>query len=150
LEKTSPTNSVRGVPAKPLTPEQKADAQRLKAAFKAWQQIRKVNGLPWAQDAIAEDLFDFGQSAMSQYLNGVIPLNPGALRKFCAVMQVQPAVISPSITEREIARAFDWIGVAPPDALAPPPRAAPVDGPGIRLTPEQKQRRNGKPIRKVR
>jgi len=105
-----------------------ADAARLKAEFKAWQATRKAEGLPWAQDAIAEELFGFGQSAMSQYLNGIIPLNAGALKKFCMVLKRPPAAISPSITEREIARAFEGAGCGPGDrrrAGRSSPRARP-------------------------
>lgn len=136
------------MPAKDLSKEQLEDASRLKAAFKKWQAVRRDRGEPWAQDAIAEELLGFGQSALAQYLNGTIPLNPVALKKFCTVLQLPPAAISPSITEREIARAFDWISVEPPEVAGP--KEIPVGGPGIRLTPEQKRRHSGKTTRKVK
>jgi transcriptional regulator with XRE-family HTH domain len=96
------------MPAKELSPEQKADAARLKAEFRAWQEDRKELGLPYVQDEIAEELFGFGQSALSQYLNGIIPLNAIALVKFCKALRVSPDSISPSIAENARAAARDW------------------------------------------
>lgn len=69
------------MPAKPLTTEQQVEASLLKSIFKAWQQRRRGEGLPWSQDW-ASDQLGFGQSAMNQYLNGKIPLNPEAAVKF--------------------------------------------------------------------
>jgi hypothetical protein len=96
------------VPAKELTPEQKADAKRLKAAFKAWQAYRKAQGLEYAQEVVTDGL-GFGQSALSQYLNGHIPLNGETLRKLCTLIGVNPGSISPSIVEAEVARAKQWL-----------------------------------------
>jgi len=76
------------MPALPLTPEQKADANRLKQLFQAWQADRKRKGEPSNQDAISESL-GFGQSALSQYLNGKIPLNPAAAAKFARLLGCQ-------------------------------------------------------------
>lgn len=91
------------MPAKPLNTEQKADALRLKAAFERYQKRLAEEGKPHSQDEIAEHL-PFKQSAMSQYLNGKIPLNAEALLAFCALMGDQPRAISPSIHAKE----FDW------------------------------------------
>lgn len=99
LPDTSRANTVRCVPAKPLQPEQKADAARLKAAFKAWQARRRDMNMPNSQETAADEL-GFGQSALSQYLNGLIPLNPGAVAKFCRLLGVSPADISPSIVAK--------------------------------------------------
>lgn len=85
------------MPAKPLTDEQKRDAARLFGYFKAWQSARRELGLTWQQGEVAEELFGFGQSALSQYINGKIPLNAEALGKFAAVLGVRADNISPSI-----------------------------------------------------
>ena len=95
------------MPAQPLSEEQKADAARLRKAFSEHQaKLRKV-GLPWTQEALADQL-GFGQSALNQYLNGKIPLNAAALYKFCLVLVVEPASISPAIVAAEQAKAMKW------------------------------------------
>lgn len=108
------------MPAKPLTPEQMADAKRLQAAFKAFQVRRRSDGEKSTQEELAE-LFGFGQSALSQYLTGKIPLNAEALLAFCGVMGLKPADISPSITAREGTFALKWIN---PGAAKAPVKAA--------------------------
>ena len=84
------------MPAKPLTADQAADAGRLKALFKKWQQARKDAGSDWSQDAFA-DLMPFGQSALNQYLNAKIPLNAEASAQFAKVLGVEIDEFSPSI-----------------------------------------------------
>lgn len=91
------------MPAKPLTAEQQQDAARLKAAFSKFKARRKEEGLPHTQLALEEEL-GLKQSAMSQYLNGDIPLNAVALGKFCRLMGEKPEEISPSIYESELER----------------------------------------------
>ncbi len=86
------------MPALPLNQEQKADAARLKVIFKRWQQQRKDAGQPASQDAVAS-LFGFGQSALSQYLNGSIPLNVQALTKFSSLLNCAPEEISPELAK---------------------------------------------------
>jgi phage repressor protein C with HTH and peptisase S24 domain len=86
------------MPALPLNQEQKADAERLKVLFKRWQQLRKDAGQPASQDAVAP-LFGFGQSALSQYLNGAIPLNVDALTKFAELLGCAPEDISPELAK---------------------------------------------------
>lgn len=85
------------MPAKPLSEEQKRDAQRLKSAFRMWQSARRERAEPFTQDEVAENLFGFGQSALSQYLNGTIPLNLATLAKFTQVLGVRPENISPGL-----------------------------------------------------
>ena len=99
------------MPAKELNEEQLRDAARLKAAFDAWQKRRRDAGEDWSQEAAAE-LLGFGQSALAQYLNGKIPLNGDALRKFCALLGSAPREISPSLTAAEIERAAYWVAQA--------------------------------------
>lgn len=91
------------MPAKPLTDEQRRDAERLRAQFRAWQSARKERGEPSTQDEVAESLFGFGQSALSQYINGKIPLNAEALHKFATVLGVQASNISPGIVRDQLA-----------------------------------------------
>lgn len=84
------------MPAQKLTPEQLRDAARLKERFTAWQQERRQAGLPSSQEAISE-MLGFNQSALSQYLNGRIPLNLNSLLKFCNLIGAKPEEISPSL-----------------------------------------------------
>jgi transcriptional regulator with XRE-family HTH domain len=108
------------VPSKPIKdPTQRADAIRLKALFKDWQAERRATGLPFSQEVISESMFGFGQSALSQYLNGTIPLNADVLKKFAGVLGVPPAAISPSIVSQEQQRAAAWVGA---------PAAVPIAG----------------------
>lgn len=87
------------MPAKPLTPEQAEDAERLKARFKEWQHRQRERGTPVAQDQAAERL-GFGQSALSQYLNARIPLNVEALAKFARLLECSPRDISPALARK--------------------------------------------------
>ena len=105
------------MPAKPLTPSQIADAARLRAFFKAWQADRKAKKLPHAQAEIAEPLFGFGQSALSQYLNGHIPMNADVVMKFAEVLDVPPTAINPTVVRQEQERAQVWARPPGPTAL---------------------------------
>lgn len=93
------------MPALPLTPEQKEDAARLKRLFLKWQGERKANGEPSSQDAFS-DLVGFGQSAVNQYLNGKIPLNPAAAAKFSRVLKCQISDFSEAVAEQASAIAL--------------------------------------------
>lgn len=95
------------MPAKPLTPEQKADAARLKEAFQAWRDARRDRGDTISQEAAAAQL-GFGQSALSQYLNGHIPLNEPVLWKFCELLGVAPEEISHDIAGQAVERSQKW------------------------------------------
>lgn len=101
LRNTSRPNMVRRMPAKALSDEQLRDAKRLRMAYELWRDVRKERGEPVAQDAIAKELFGFGQSALSQYLNGEIPLNAAALATFSRVLGVAASNISPSIVRQQ-------------------------------------------------
>lgn len=87
------------MPAKPLNETQLAEAARLKAIFIAWQKMRKDAGEKADQLKVSE-LFGFGQSALSQYINGGIPLNIEASVKFSRVLGVGIAEFSPTIVAR--------------------------------------------------
>jgi transcriptional regulator with XRE-family HTH domain len=84
------------MPAKPLTSEQLADANRLKAIFLQWQAGRKERDEPASQLDVV-DMLGFNQSAMSQYLNGRIPLNVEAAAKFARMLGCSIADFSPSL-----------------------------------------------------
>lgn len=84
------------MPALPLTSEQKDDAARLKRLFLSWKEARRASGEPASQDFFS-DLVGFGQSAVSQYLNGKIPLNPHAAAKFSKALGCQISDFSESV-----------------------------------------------------
>lgn len=86
------------MPASPLTIRQLSDANRLKNLFEAWKAHRRKQELPWSQEWCAEQL-EFGQSALSQYLNGKIPLNPEAASKIARLLDVDVSAFSDSIAE---------------------------------------------------
>jgi len=102
------------MPALPLTPEQKADAVRLKALFQNWKEEKRARGELGSQDAFS-DLVGFGQSAVNQYLNGKIPLNPAAAAKFSRVLKCQISDFSETIAAQasEIAQATTLVGDEP-------------------------------------
>lgn len=84
------------MPAQPLSEEQQADASRLKKFFRLWQARRNDAGQDWSQD-YASDQLGFNQSALSQYLNGRIPLNLEAASKFSRLMEEPIESFSPSL-----------------------------------------------------
>lgn len=96
------------MPAKPLTPEQRQDAERLKSAFNAFQDRRRDEGKPHTQGDLEEEL-GLKQSAMSQYINGKIPLNADALTKFCRLMGEKPESISPTILNNAVQKSVELV-----------------------------------------
>jgi transcriptional regulator with XRE-family HTH domain len=93
------------MPAKPLTTEQKDDANRLKAIFQSWQSRMAASGKSYSQDEAAETLLGIGQSGLSQYLNGKIPLNITAAVALASGLGVKVAEFSPALA-REIRSAY--------------------------------------------
>lgn len=89
------------MPAKPLTPEQKADAAELMKLFKEKAAEEKAGRL--TQATLADDLGYTTQSAVSQYLNGKVPLNIDASIKFATRFGCRVSDFSPSI-QQEIDR----------------------------------------------
>lgn len=81
------------MPAKPLTEDQLADASRLRAAFRARQDVDPS----LTQEALAHLCNWKTQGAVNQYLNGKIPLNLQALLKFSKALGVEPEEISPAL-----------------------------------------------------
>ncbi len=96
------------MPAQPLTPEQLEDAARLKKLFLSWQQQQKEADSPVSQAAAAEQL-GFNQSALSQYLNGKIPLNVAAATKFAELLGQQISDFSPRLHEQLMAYASSML-----------------------------------------
>lgn len=79
-----------------ITPEiQKAEAAALKAIMKARKQVDAT----LTQDRIADLCGWSGQSVVSQYATGKIPLNIPALLKFTQVLKCKPEEISPRLAK---------------------------------------------------
>lgn len=96
---------------------QKAEAAALKAIMKA----RKQDDATLTQERIADLCGWSGQSAVSQYANGKIPLNIPALIKFAQVLNFAPAEVSP-----RLAKLLDEATHSPSlGASHPTPSAAP-------------------------
>ncbi|AMM23017.1 helix-turn-helix domain-containing protein [Variovorax sp. PAMC 28711] len=125
------------MPAKKLTAEQQADADRLKALFKAWQRQRADRGEAWSQDYAGDQLV-FGQSALNQYLNGKIPLNPEAAAKFAGLIGCHVADFSETIDE-EIRGFAQQVDRLKPSPLQQIPRVRAAQWPFTRLD-EQRMR----------
>lgn len=77
----------------------KAAAQRLRAAWDA-----RARGLGLTQDKMAAKM-DGSQGLVSQYLNGLIPLNYRALLAFSDALGVQPETIRTDLPEQVLASA---------------------------------------------
>lgn len=80
------------MPALPLSPEQRADAARLKAIY-----IAKKRELHLTQESLAAACGWESQGTVSQYLNGRIPLNVDAAVKFARHLGVSVSDFSESI-----------------------------------------------------
>jgi hypothetical protein len=121
LQNISFTYILRAMPAQPLTKEQLEDAARLKERFLDWQAKRRSGNMPASQEA-ASELLGFNQSAMSQYLNGRIPLNVNAATKFSSVLGCSISDFSPSLATHAAGLAalsgVPLIGVALANALS--------------------------------
>ena len=84
------------MPALPLTPEQKADAARLKSLLHNGQEETRARGELGSQDTLIE-LFGFGLSAVNHYLNGKVPIHSAATVKFSRVFKCQISNFSETI-----------------------------------------------------
>lgn len=80
------------MPAQPLTPEQKADAARLKAIYEA-----KKGELQLTQASLAALCGWESQGSVSQYLNGKIPLNLDAAAKLARNLECSIADFSKAL-----------------------------------------------------
>lgn len=87
------------MPANPLTTEQLAEAALLKLIFKEWQHRQRESGNKISQE-VAGEMVGFGQSALSQYLNGKIPLNVDAASKIAAMIGCAVSDFSPALARQ--------------------------------------------------
>ncbi|MFC6520103.1 helix-turn-helix transcriptional regulator [Undibacterium arcticum] len=90
---------VQSMPANPLTPSQRAEAALLKSIFKEWQNRQRDSGNKVSQET-ASELLGFGQSALSQYLNGRIPLNLDAATKIAAMIECAVSDFSETLAKQ--------------------------------------------------
>lgn len=132
------------MPANPLTTEQLAEAAKVKDLFANWQRARKAAGEPASQEA-ASEILGFNQSALSQYLNGRIPLNIDAAAKFakligCAVADFSPSLASQAeqyaltATSSEVPAKVPYVGRASAVSLeAPKDGTIPIKAVTLRL-----------------
>lgn len=121
------------MPAKPLTEEQKREAVELKSLFRNWQAVQQRDGGDWSQEWCAEQL-GFGQSALNQYLNGKIPLNPEAATKFAKLIGIDVSAFSARLASniKTLAEGVD-LGGPLPEAPSPVPmrQRSPWPFPGL-------------------
>lgn len=85
---------------KPLSPEQLADAERLKEIYKERvKESRDRKDVPvLTQTEVGERCgWESPQSTVSQYMSGAVPLNLGALLKLSAVLNFDPRKVSPQL-----------------------------------------------------
>ncbi|CFL83502.1 helix-turn-helix transcriptional regulator [Burkholderia pseudomallei] len=80
------------------TPEEKAEAARLKSAWEAFKAENSGASQLWLGEATGIG----GQSVISQYLRGDLALNFANLVKFCSVLRVDPATISPRLVSAHV------------------------------------------------
>jgi len=94
------------MPAKPLTPEQKNASKRLRHAFDDYKR-RSVDKI--SQESLADEL-GIGQSAVSQYLLGKIPLNKDAAVKFAGKFECRVSDFSFELQREidELAKFASW------------------------------------------
>jgi hypothetical protein len=105
------------MPSQPLAPWQQEDAARVQTLFTAWQAGQRALGLPYSR-AWACDQLQFGQSALSQYLHGKVPLNLTVAAKFSRLLGVSIEDFSPSLATA--AREFAGVTGIPTDAALYP------------------------------
>ena len=98
------------MPAKPLSPEQKQDAERLRKLVVAHQAKLRDQGESAAQESMTAVL-GFGQSAFNQYINGKIPLNVSVLLRFAELLNVDPASISPDLAAQHDEQVRRWMAL---------------------------------------
>ncbi|MBR8409802.1 helix-turn-helix domain-containing protein [Burkholderia cenocepacia] len=80
------------------TAEEKAEAARLKSAWEAFKSENSGASQLWLGEATGIG----GQSVISQYLRGDLALNFANLVKFCSVLRVDPATISPRLVSAHL------------------------------------------------
>ncbi|MCP3709755.1 hypothetical protein M3I54_22690 [Paraburkholderia sp. CNPSo 3274] len=81
-----------------LTAEEQQEVARLRAAWESF----KANNPGATQEWLGAEAKIGGQSAVGQYLRGVLALNFATLMKLCAVLKVSPSSISPRLVEENL------------------------------------------------
>lgn len=79
---------------RPLTPEEIAESQRLKAIYEQKKAAAKAAGRSLTQADVADACGWSGQSAFSQYATGKVPLNVEALLKLSKALGFAPGEVS--------------------------------------------------------
>lgn len=82
---------------RPLTPEEIAESQRLKAIYQQKKSAARAAGKSLTQADIADACGWSGQSAFSQYATGKVPLNVEALLKLSNALGFSPLDVSPRL-----------------------------------------------------
>lgn len=82
---------------RPLTEAERADAERLKAVYKQKKAEYRLAGKRLTQESMAGELGWSGQTAVSQYMAGNIPLNLEAAAMFARFFNVSLEKISPRL-----------------------------------------------------
>lgn len=91
----SPTHKISGMKRRELDPVERTEAERLAEVWRAYKDANKGATQEWLGQATGIG----GQSAVGQYLRGIIPLNLEALLAFCRVLGISPMAISPRLAE---------------------------------------------------
>ncbi|MDD1976955.1 helix-turn-helix transcriptional regulator [Pseudomonas putida] len=82
---------------RPLTPEEVAESQRLKAIYEQKKAAARAAGKSLTQADVADACGWSGQSAFSQYATGKVPLNVEALLKLSKALGFSPVEVSPRL-----------------------------------------------------
>lgn len=89
-----------------LTAEERAAAVRLGEIYARKKAEAKAAGDKLTQDMVAEACGWSSQSALSQYINGRIPLNLDAVLELAKALKVRPEEISPEISRKAASSLF--------------------------------------------
>lgn len=89
----STAHKIRRMKRRELTPEEKKEALRLAELWREYKAANKGATQEW----LGHETGIGGQSAVGQYLRGIIPLNLEALFAFSRVLRVEPMAISPRL-----------------------------------------------------
>lgn len=82
---------------RPLTDEELAESQRLKAIYEQKKSASRAAGKSLTQADVADACGWSGQSAFSQYATGKVPLNVEALLKLSKALGFDPVDVSPRL-----------------------------------------------------
>jgi len=91
------------MPAKPLTREQKQDAERLRGIYEKRKDESRLSQKRLSQESLADEFGFSAQATVNQYLVGKIPLNVKTAVKFAEHLKCKVSDFSPSI-QHEIDR----------------------------------------------